>query len=472
MSKKMWKSALLFGLALLVLAGCATRVRVEADRTPTMETAGIQRIAVMPFAAGDATITVALLGGGAAPPTREAVATTLTAEISSRIEDTGLFTLVSPSVINSARARGASLENYADALFTGRITSFSATTTQVPDPTGRFGPSDRRVVEIRFEYFFENTRDGTILGPVRRTGRAASLRLPTEAIDAMTAHLPGPLATVANATARITFGTLASYSTLSDRAINNQLRFVYRDVGPHTIIVTRTLENEPNRDLRPQMNEARALMRGGEHEAALDAYLAIWESYGSVAAAINAAILFEVLGDLEDAVFFLEQVYVETGNERVSRVIDVLNEELAELQGVAGFEDPRTPVEVVTEHALFEIEGVIAADANVWIQNVATTYQHLANEVADSIVYSFLGAGRTVVERGMIDSILAEQELHMTGMVADSDFISIGNLAGADTIIVIDMTGSARSRRLQVRVMDIAQGTLVMQSGTGVAWRL
>lgn len=471
MRKKMWRTIPLFGLAVLVLAGCATRVRLEADRTPAMETAGIQRIAVMPFAAGDTAIGI-VLPGAEMPVTREAVATTLTAEVSSRIEETGLFIMVSPSVIENARARGASLENYVDALFTGRITGFTARTIPIPDPTGRFGDSDLRRVEVRFEYFFENTRDGTIIGPVRRTARATSHRLPSEAIDAMTAHLPGLIGTAANAAARLTFGTLASYSTLSDRAIRNQLRLMYRDVSPHTIRVTRTLENEANRDLRPQMNEARALMRSGYHEEALDAYLAIWENYGSVAAAINAAILFEVLGDLEDAILFLEQVYGETENERVAQVIDILNEELAEHLGVEAFDDPRTPAEIVAEHALNEIEAVIAADANVWIQNVAVTYQHLANEVVDSIIYSFLGAGRTVVERGMIDQILAEQELHMTGMVADSDFISIGNLAGADTIIVVDMTGFARSRRLQVRVMDIAQGTVVMQSGTGVAWRL
>jgi len=472
MIRKMLGTIPAVGLALLVLTGCATRVRLEADRTPAMETAGLQRIAVMPFAAGDTAIAVVLPGAGI-PVTREAVATTLTAEVSSRIEATGLFTMVSSSTIESARARGANLENYADALFTGRITNFSATTNQIPDPTGRFGPSRLRIVEIRFEYFFENTRDGTIIGPVRRTARAFSHELPSAAIDAMVEHLPGFAQIPARLTLGLTLGTLASYSTLSDRAIRNQLRLFYRDVSPHTVRVTRTLENEPNRDLRPQMNEARALMRDGQHEAALDAYLAIWESYGSVAAAINAAILFEVLRDLEEAVFFLEGVYGETGgNERVARVIDILNEELAEQMGVADFDDPRSPAEVVAEHAIAELENVLTADANVWIENVATTYQHLASEVVDSIIYAFLGAGRTVVERGMIDQILAEQELHMTGMVADSDFISIGNLAGADTIIRIDMTGSARTRRLNVRVLDIAQGTLVMQSSTGVAWRL
>jgi len=461
MSKTIWKTVPpLIGLAVLVLAGCATRVRLEADRTPALDTVGLHRIAVMPFDSGD--------DGN---PTRRNIAATLTSEAGRRIDETGAFTLVSASAINAARARGASLDNYVDALFSGRVSGYSATTTEIPGVAGT-GPSSLRIVEIRFEYFFENARDGTIIGPIRRTGRAVSTQLAQGAVDQVTGRLPGPLALAGRAAAAITVGGLTDYAVLAERAIRNQLRLLYRDVTPHTITVARTLENEPNRELRPQMNVARALMRDGDHEGALEAYLAIWEQYGSVAAAINAAILFEVLGGLEEAIFFMEQVYVETWDERASQVIDVLNVELAELTGVEAFEDPRTPAEIVAEHAVNEIESVISADANVWIQNVATTYQHLANEIADSIVYSFLGAGRTVVERQMIDQILAEQDLHMTGMVADSDFISIGNLAGADTIIVIDMTGTARSRRLQVRVMDIAQATLLMQSGTGVAWRL
>jgi len=462
--KKLWKIAFLFVLSVFVLTSCATRVRLEADRTPTMNTVGIQRIAVLPFAVGSPET-----------PLRQAIAEALTTGTSIRIEETGAFTLVSAAVVAGARARGENIEHLVDAVFTGRVTGYTVTTTEIPTiipGAGHLGPTNLRTVNIRFEYFFENAHDGSIVGPIRRTGTAFSTQLPPEAINFMVERLPGLAQIPARITLNATLGTLTDYPVLGERAVNNQLRLLYRDVSPHTIRVVRPLESEPDRDLRPQMNAAHALMRAGEHEDALDAYIAIWESHGSTAAALNASILFELIGGLEEAIHFLERVYVETWDARVSNRIDDLNFELAELMGVADIEDPRTPAEIVAEHAINEIEGVIAADANVWIQNVATAYQHLANEVADSIVYSFLGAGRTVVERQMIDAILAEQDLHMTGMIADSDFISIGSLAGADTLIVIDMTGSARSRRLQVRVMDIAQATLLMQSGTGVAWRL
>jgi len=455
----------IIGMVLLVLVGCATRVRLEADRTPNMDTAGIQRIAVLPFAVGDP-IT----------PLRQSIAGALTSGAGSRIEATGAFSLASASVVGGARARGESIEHLVDAVFTGRVTGYTAINVEIPTVipgVGDLGPTNLRTVTVRFEYFFENARDGAIVGPMRRSGTAVSTQIPPAAIEQMVAHIPIPLAQVAmRTTLTLTLGTLTDYQVLAERVVNNQLRLLYRDVAPHTVRVVRVLETEPDRALRPYMNAARALKRAGHHEDALDAYLAIWESHGSTAAAMNASILFELLGDMEDAVHFLEGVYVETWDARVSRRIDDLNGELAELMGIADFDDPRTPAEVVASHAIDEINDVIGVDANVWIQNVAATYQHLANEIADSIVYSFLGAGRTVVERGMIDQILAEQELHMTGMVADSDFISVGNLAGADTIIVVDMTGTARSRRLQVRVLDIAQGTLLMQSGTGVAWRL
>ena len=68
--------------------------------------------------------------------------------------------------------------------------------------------------------------------------------------------------------------------------------------------------------------------------------------------------------------------------------------------------------------------------------------------------------------------IAVEQGIHLDGMVTDDDFISVGNAAGANTIIVMGISGAGALRRLNVRVLDIAAGTVRMQSDTGEAWRL
>ena len=124
------------------------------------------------------------------------------------------------------------------------------------------------------------------------------------------------------------------------------------------------------------------------------------------------------------------------------------------------------------EHALMEIRRVLPVDARLWIHNGATTDRNLANDTADDITAAFIRDNVTVVERGLIDLIATEQGIHLDGTVADSDFISIGNAAGANTIIVVAIAGTGVLRRLNVRVLDIATGTVRMQSDTGEAWRL
>ncbi|MCL2194067.1 MAG: hypothetical protein FWB78_11835, partial [Treponema sp.] len=124
------------------------------------------------------------------------------------------------------------------------------------------------------------------------------------------------------------------------------------------------------------------------------------------------------------------------------------------------------------EHALREIRRVLPVDARLWVHNGATTDRSLANDTADDITAAFIRDNITVVERGLIDLIALEQGIHLDGTVADSDFISIGNAAGANTIIVVVVAGTGALRRLNVRVLDIATGTVRMQSDTGEAWRL
>jgi len=125
-----------------------------------------------------------------------------------------------------------------------------------------------------------------------------------------------------------------------------------------------------------------------------------------------------------------------------------------------------------TGHALKEVRRVLPMDARLWIHNGAATDRGLANDAADDITAAFIRDNVTVVERGLINLIAIEQGIHLDGTVADSDFISIGNAAGANTIIVVAIAGTGTLRRLNVRVLDIATGTVRMQSDTGEAWRL
>jgi hypothetical protein len=66
----------------------------------------------------------------------------------------------------------------------------------------------------------------------------------------------------------------------------------------------------------------------------------------------------------------------------------------------------------------------------------------------------------------------AEHNIQMSGIVSDNDFISVGNAAGANTIVVIGITGTGALRRLSVRVLDIERRIPIFQSDTGEKWEI
>ncbi|MCL2193047.1 MAG: hypothetical protein FWB78_06605 [Treponema sp.] len=441
MKKMFGKTATLIVLTALALAlvGCATRVRFEAQRPPNLNMVGIRRVAVMPFTTN--------ISGAAQ------VAQHLTSETTQRINATGVFEpLVSYDiVVRPAMQRGAAVDQYVDALFRGRVTHFASSrgTTQrvrrVNNQNVTFTYQTLEV-ELSFEYEFVNPITGAITGPVRRSGR-------NSAMAESTGDLPTP-------------------ESLAVGIANAQLRNFAQDIAPFTIRIARVMQNVGRNDpLRPAFDAADNMRRHGDYLGAREAFANIANENRSIPAAINAGILFEATGDLEDGIFFLEQIFEQTRAPAVAQKIRTLNNEVNALLGIAALAEAGTPVEMVTSHTLSEIRGVVGTDARLWIHNDAGNLA-IVNDVVDNITSAFINAGITIVDRGALDLIAVERGLHLDGAVADSDFISLGNMAGADTIVRLNVVGAGSGRRLQVRVLDIERATVVYQSNTSVLWRL
>jgi len=439
-TKDMRKAVTLFVTAILLMAGgCATTIPLEVQRTPTLDTTGIRRIAVMPFEAGNSGY--------------QNAASHATSVAEARIRETNHFTLVSASEIQQLRQTRQSIESHVDALFIGRITNISQSTNQRQGQTTnrQTGVTTTyyyyvREVEVSFNYSFMRARDGSLIGPVNKSGRTSV------SADSQ--------------------GDLTSVDTLAAQIINSQLRQLGRDVAPYTIRIARTLETEPSKELKPQMKDALEQVKSGNYRVALDSYLAIYNTYKSVAAAINASILYEALGETRTAANFMQEVFSTTGNPRARDVLASLNRELQETAGVAGYRDTRRQTERVAGHASEEIRKVLPANTRVWIHNNASADQSMVNDVIDNLTSAFLRNGITVIDRESISLIMAEQNFQMGGYVNDNDFVSIGNIAGANTIVIINITGTGAARRLQIRVLDIEKGIPIFQSDTDESWRL
>jgi len=302
------------------------------------------------------------------------------------------------------------------------------------------------IVEIEFNYSLMLARDGRLIGPVTRIGN-----------DSSTSRENFPAA-----------------QPLIRTAIDNQLGYIYRDIAPYATMETRTFASETSSDkiLKQEMKDALAQVKAGSYKIALEAYLGIYDRYKSVAAAVNAAILHELLNDARTAANYIRQVYDETGNPKALEVLARLNRILQDQEILANeYSDNRSNTDRAAVFASEEIRKALPKNARVWIHNSAAN-DSMAVSVADNITADFIKRGISVVDRQNINLIATEQKYQMSGYVSDDDFISIGNAAGANTIVVININGTGAARRLQVRVLDVEKGVPIMQSDTGEKWRI
>jgi len=431
-------TALLF----LFLSACATTIQLRVQRPPTLNTAGIKRIAIMPFEAASH------------DKTYRETAQYATTAATNRIQALNYFTLIDPSEIERLRKNNQSIESYVDALFTGRITRIDS-----KDSTseGQYKNKDgdiihyttyERNVEIEFNYSLTRSRDGSLIGPVSRKGSGSSSSQNKDEVK--------------------------STADLLRSIINSQLGSLGREIAPYTAIENRDLAKDNSKDkaLQAEMKDALAQVKAGNYKIALTAYLGIYERYKSFAAAENASILHESFGDTQTAAIFMQRVSEETGNPRAWTIIARLNKILQDQATLASeYADNRGQTERIAAFASDEIQKVLPKNAQVWIYNNAAA-NPLAAAVVDNITSGFIRKGIRVVDRQNAALIEAEQKFQMSGSVSDNDFLSIANTAGANTIVVIGISGSGATRRLQVRVLDIEKRIAIMQSDTGEKWQL
>jgi hypothetical protein len=471
--KNIWKIMTpLIAVSLFLITACATSIRLSVNYPPNLNTAGIKRIAVMPFEAN--------AGVG-----RE-MAQYATSVVLKKIQEMNYFTLVDSSEIERFKKNNQNLENYIDAQFVGRITRININNET---SNGSYKNKNGDVtyytdyitkVEIEFNYSLVLARDSRIIGPVyKKNSKSSSNRENSPSSQEL---LPSAVNEQLNKNREISPNSKSSpikdnYPSSSDllrAAIDEQLRYLNHDIVPYTVIETRTFAEEKTKDkvLKEEMKNALALVKAGNYKSALSAYLDIYDRYKSIAAAENASILYESFGEVQTAADFMQRVYNETGNPKAIGTIARLNRILRDQAILASdYGDTRDQTKKAADLASDEIQKVLPKNARVWIYNDSANNSMTA-AVVDNLTSEFIRKGIKVVDRQNTALIEAEQKFNTSGYVSDNDFISIGNAVGANTIVVIGISGAGSTRRLQVRVLDIEKSVPIMQSDTSEKWKI
>jgi len=284
----------------LILTGCgATKIPVEVEYAPNLNTTGIKRIAVMPFE-GSGNYALAALS-----------ATSQTEKIIGGMEN---ITLVDAAEINRLQNMGQSIEGKVDALLIGRITSANynnepPSSSSYKDKEGKihWNTSCRTCTSVGYSYTLMRTKDGSFMGPISRIGTYCWTNFKNEPPDLFCHSSP-------------------DYST----AVAKAIFYIPRDLAPYKLKEERAFAEDKSGDskIKDRMKKALSQVKEKKYELALDTYLGIYEQFKSVAAAENASIVYEVLGDTESALKIMQRAFEETNSPDAKPIIERLSEVL------------------------------------------------------------------------------------------------------------------------------------------------
>jgi hypothetical protein len=406
-----------------------------------MNMGSIKRVVVRPFTTTNTTNTL-----------QRETAQYLTSLIATKLAETERFTLVDPSEVNRIKASGQSVENFIDAELIGSIITFEA--NDIPEDSERAeatpygGTAIRRYtiwnrkIHLSFSFDFKRTRDGSLVGAIIKEGSRKDRNENRNA--------------------------LKNSSTMLREIVDEELYNFSSYVSPYYSIRKLELMEETSKDkeLKARMKEIKRIVTKDKAYLLPNRdYLELYETYESLAAAYNAAVLYEVMGDLENAKTLMEHVEATTGSPIAKKALVRIYDEYGKQQEVSGYFEGNQDVQRASiQYAAFLILNNIPHDAQVAILNNSKMEPLLTDRIVNSLISELSHQGITVLDRNNIHLIDAEKQYQMSGEVSEEDFVGIGNLAGVNTFILVSVTGFSNQRRLQIRILDVARGVIMYQT--------
>jgi hypothetical protein len=255
-NKAMRRLSFITAVLAMGMVSCSTSVPIKSVKMPTIDTSGIQRLAIKPFENKSG------VGGSVGAQLTQY----LTDKATQMITATGKFTIVAPTDPN------------AEGVFTGVIRSIGSKDSQqrseYKDANGNTQTTItyKRDVSLEFSYSIISSRTDMPVGTVLKQGSASASS--SESSDKVTDEL-----------------------TLAKRIADSQMSKLTQDIVPHIVSEDRKLMKETSKDkaVKALMKEALALVKNRNYGGAIEQYDKISSEYGSVAAKTNADILRQAI---------------------------------------------------------------------------------------------------------------------------------------------------------------------------------
>ncbi|MBN1649016.1 MAG: hypothetical protein JW874_13355 [Spirochaetales bacterium] len=115
---------------------------------------------------------------------------------------------------------------------------------------------------------------------------------------------------------------LADVDTLFKQAVDNMIPAITKKLAPYKVRETRFLKKDKMKDDR--MEQADQFVKGAMYEKALNIFMQVWDDSQNIAAGYNAAIMKDVMGDLEGALEMMNIVLDKYADKEVMAQINRL----------------------------------------------------------------------------------------------------------------------------------------------------
>jgi hypothetical protein len=297
-------SAPFLPLAFLALASCAGGIPVRVTRPAAIDLSGIKRIAVIPFGyAGDGVdgsrLDAALRRVSPnyryGDESERLVAVAVVNGFTGILTRSKEFSIVRASALSASMAGGGEASASVDAFVAGEVrvvecseNSWVKTGTASDGSAVEIEYVDRKV-SFEFTYRVVRVSDGTVLVQEAKSGSA---------------YYSGPWSSAKDAYA------------LAQEVFDSARPAIARQIAPSTVVERRYLEADRTKD--PRMKEAAELATKGDYAQALAAYDEVYADSGNNAALYNAAIVAELLGDLDGAIARMESMVGNGGGDKAA----------------------------------------------------------------------------------------------------------------------------------------------------------
>jgi F0F1-type ATP synthase assembly protein I len=104
----------------------------------------------------------------------------------------------------------------------------------------------------------------------------------------------------------------------------------------------------------------------------------------------------------------------------------------------------------------------LPARARVAVLSVGSSNRTLSENAVDELEFNLVDTRKfTIVDRARLDQIRREQNFQMSGDVSDDSAVSIGNMLGADIVIVGTINTTDSGGRITIRALDVQTAQIV-----------